>query len=171
MAKNFLWITNTEDNVRFYSDSAQKSNLSLHFAHGIDPEAKKSICGFIRYLRKEFFFPIRCNVYFCDREKFRSAKGGYCYGIFFSNDQSNGRTYPQIYVPAKIELYSVCHSLCHELTHYFQWYFFLDREKDCRSLEIQASRYANRIVEDYAHEYGAFTASSCKTLKDITAIP
>ena len=171
MAKNFLWITNTEDNVRFYSDSAQKSNLSLHFAHGIDPEVKKSICGFIRYLRKEFFFPIRCNVYFCDREKFRSAKGGYCYGIFFSNDQSNGRTYPQIYVPAKIELYSVCHSLCHELTHYFQWYFFLDREKDCRSLEIQASRYANRIVEDYAHEYGAFTASSCKTLKDITAIP
>ena len=160
MAKNFLWVTNTEDNVRFYSDSAQKTNLSLHFAHGIDPEVKKSICGFIRYLRREFFFPIRCNVYFCNREKFRSSKGGYCYGIFFSNDQSNGRIYPQIYVPVKIGLYAVCHSLCHELTHYFQWYFFVDREKDSRALEIQASRYASRIVEDYACESGAFTETT-----------
>ena len=34
MAKNFLWITNTEENIHFYRDSAPKFNLSLHlFRH------------------------------------------------------------------------------------------------------------------------------------------
>ena len=44
MATEFLWITNTEENVRFYSDSAPKSNLSLHFAAAIDRNTKKQIC-------------------------------------------------------------------------------------------------------------------------------
>ena len=84
MAKQFLWITNTEENIQFYRDSSPKSNLSLHFASAIDCDTKKNICRFVRYLRKEFFFPIRCNVYFCNQEKFHSSKGGYCYGIFYS---------------------------------------------------------------------------------------
>ena len=66
MATNFLWITNTPENIRFYSDSAPKSNLSLRFASAIDGSTKKHICNFVRYLRKEFFFPIRCNIYFCN---------------------------------------------------------------------------------------------------------
>ena len=40
MATNFLWITNTPENIRFYSDSAPKSNLSLHFASAIDGSTK-----------------------------------------------------------------------------------------------------------------------------------
>ena len=96
MAKQFLWITNTKENIQFYRDSAPKSNLSLHFASAIDCDTKKNICRFVRYLRQEFFFPIRCNVYFCNQEKFHSSKGGYCYGIFYSNEESAGRIYPQI---------------------------------------------------------------------------
>ena len=30
LSKDFLWITNKEENIRFYSNSAPKSNLSLH---------------------------------------------------------------------------------------------------------------------------------------------
>ena len=71
MSNNFLWITRTEENLAFYADSAPKSNLSLHFASDIDPKTKKCICSFVRYLRKEFYFPIKCNVYFCNQEKFR----------------------------------------------------------------------------------------------------
>jgi len=129
MAKQFLWITNTEENIQFYRDSSPKSNLSLHFASAIDCDTKKNICRFVRYLRKEFFFPIRCNVYFCNQEKFHSSKGGYCYGIFYSNEESGGRIYPQVYIPTSMDLFSVYHSLSHELTHYFQWYFLDDNEK------------------------------------------
>ena len=153
MATNFLWITNTPENVRFYSDSAPKSNLSLHFASAIDCDTKKNICRFVRYLRKAFFFPIRCNVYFCNQEKFHSSKGGYCYGIFYSNEESGGHIYPQIYIPTNMDLFSVYHSLSHELTHYFQWYFLYDNEKSDRSLEVQASKYADRVLEDYFSYY------------------
>ena len=160
MAGNFLWVTKTEENIRFYSDSAKKSNLSIHFAYAIDPDTKKSICKFVRYLRKEFFFPIRCNVYFFDCEKFHSKRGGYCYGIFFSNEESGGRIYPQIYIPSNMELYFVYRSLCHELTHYFQWYF-LDDNKSDRSLEIQAGNYAARIMEDYCRYHCTEDDSTC----------
>ncbi len=153
MSKNFLWITKTKENLQFYSDSAAKSNLSLHFASDIDIDAKNSICRFVRYLRKEFYFPIRCNIYFCNQEKFHSSKGGYCYGIFYSNDESIRLIYPQIYIPVNNNLYQVYNSLCHELTHYFQWYFLDNKEKSNRSIEVQASRYATRILEDYCNYY------------------
>ncbi len=162
MAKQFLWITNTEENIKFYCDSTHKSNISLHFAPDINNGTKKSICQFVRYLRKEFFFPIRCNIYFCNQEKFRSSKDGYCYGIFYSNHESKRRIYPQIYIPANNELYSVYASLIHELTHYFQWYFFIDKTKSDRSLEIQASKYATIIIEDYCNDYFKKTDMNCK---------
>ncbi len=144
MSKDFLWITNVEENIQFYCDSAPKSNLSLHFAPAIDCERKKNICRFVRYLRKEFFFSIRCNVYFCNQEKFRSSKGGYCYGIFYSNDKSERRIYPQIYIPANMELYSVYHSLSHELSHYFQWYFLDDNKKV--TVRLKSNRQNVRLV-------------------------
>ncbi len=162
MEKEFLWITKTEENLQFYSDSAPKSNLSLHFASDIDSNTKKNICKFVRYLRKEFYFPIRCNVYFSNQEKFHSSKGGYCYGLFFSNEESNWRIYPQICIPANHPLYTTYHSLSHELTHYFQWYFFDDKKKSDRSLEIQASKYANRIVEEYCHYHCNSAENACK---------
>ena len=162
MSKTFLWITNTEENIRFYSNSAPKTSLSLHFVSAIDHSTKKNICRFVRYLRKEFFFPIRCNVYFCDQEKFHSSKGGYCYGIFYSNEENKGRIYPQIYIPTNMDLFSVFHSLSHELTHYFQWYFLDDKENNNRSLEIQASKYATRILADYCNCCCEGSDSLCK---------
>ena len=163
MAKDFLWVTKTDENLRFYADSAPKSNLSLHFASEMDAKTKKSICDFVRYLRKEFYFPIRCNVYFCNQEAFHSSRGGYCYGIFFSNEESKGRVYPQIYIPTNNKLYQVYHSLCHELTHYFQWYFWDDKQKSNRSLEIQASKYATRMLEDYCNYHCKAPDSTCKS--------
>ena len=138
---NFLWVTKTSENIQFYSDSAPKSNLSLHFSSAIDSGTKKHICAFVRYLRKEFFFPIRCNIYFCNQEKFRSSKNGYCYGIFFSNDESNRRIYPQIYIPANMDIYSVYYSLCYGLSQYFQWFFSTTKQE-----ALALSRYKPRNV-------------------------
>ena len=164
---NFLWVTKTPENIQYYSGSAEKANLLLHFAKMIDTGRKRSICRFVRYLRKEFFFPIRCNVYFCDREKFNSPKGGYCYGVFFDNAESKGRIYPQIYIPANMELYAVYHSLCHELTHYFQWFFTEDKKRSDRSLETQASKYAYRILDDYCNYDCNESDDSCKCCRGL----
>ena len=166
MAKNFLWVTNTEENVRFYSNSAAKSNLSLRFASAINKDTKKRICDFVRYLRKVFYFPIRCNIYFCIQEKFESPKGGYSYGIFYSNEESGGRVYPQIYIPARMDFFSVCHSLSHELTHYFQWYFLEDNQKSDRAIEREVSRYATRIMEDYCSRYCREPDNACEACRE-----
>ena len=161
MAGNFLWVTRTEENLAYYADSAPKSNLALHFTSEVDPTIKKRICSFVRYLRKEFYFPIRCNIYFCNQEKFRSEKGGFCYGIFFDNDHSE-YIYPQIYIPIKQPLHQTYFTLCHELTHYFQWYFFDTKNKSNRSLEIQAGIYAKRITDDYCCDSCKEPDSECR---------
>ena len=50
MARNFLWITRTEENLTYYAASARKTNLSLRFASDIAPSTKKRICDFVRYI-------------------------------------------------------------------------------------------------------------------------
>lgn len=164
MSKDFLWITRTDENLAFYSDSAPKSNLALHFAPAINRDSKQRICNFVRYLRNEFYFPIRCNVYFSNRENFRSSKGGYCYGIFYYNSDTSKLIYPQIYIPAHMELYSIYSSLCHELTHYYQWYFWEDNKSN-RSLEVQASKYAACVLKYYCNYCCKQPDSACRSCR------
>jgi hypothetical protein len=61
-----------------------------------------------------------------------------------------------------MDLFSIYYSLSHELTHYFQWYFFDDNKKEARALEIQASKYATQILEDYCNYYCKEPDSSCQ---------
>ena len=44
------------------------------------------------------------------------------------------------------EEFSCYFNIIHELTHYFQWYFYEDKEKSNRSLEINANKWANYII-------------------------
>jgi hypothetical protein len=64
-----------------------------------------------------------------------------------------------------MDLFSVYHSLSHELTHYFQWYFFDDHKKSDRSLEVQASKYADRVFKDYCSYYCKEPDSSCNVCR------
>lgn len=43
----------------------------------------------------------------------------------------------------------VLHLVAHELTHYFQWYFNQFDNRSNRSLEIEANRWANYLVDLY----------------------
>lgn len=154
--KQFLWVTNTNENKAYYAD-CPKRGLWLHFDKEIDASLKKDILSFIKYLRRDFYFPAKCHVYFKNVTNWPSKKKGHtCTGIFFSNEERKG-TYPQIHVAADIgdtSKYNIFFTICHELTHYFQWYFLLEDTHSDKGLEIQASHYANRIVNDYYDEFG-----------------
>jgi hypothetical protein len=148
----FLWVTNTEENREYYSDCAV-DGLRLHFDREIAPSLKMELVRFVRYLRHDFYFPIRCHVYFKAKKAFASQKKGKtCLGIFYDN-ASYKKRYPQIFIASELmEGESVCEifaTLCQELTHYFQWYFLCDERQTDRGLEIQAAKYADRIVSDY----------------------
>ena len=148
----FLWITNTPDNKAYYSDWPKKG-LSVSFASSLPAETRFEIQHFLRYLRRDFYFPVKCSVYFTDHDRYISKTAGFCYGIFFPNDGEERAKYPQIFVPARMDLHNIRHSLCYELTRYFQWYFKIDEQKTGRSLSAQAGYYAKRVIEDYYEEY------------------
>ena len=153
--REFLWVTNTDENKQFYSEYP-KHGLCLHFDKGIDPTLRNNTIAFVRYLRRDFYFPVKCHIYFKNVPHWPSKKKGYtCTGIFFSNKERKG-AYPKIYVAADISdtsKYNLFFTICHELTHYFQWYFLLEDTHSDKGLEIQASHYANRIVNDYYNEF------------------
>lgn len=47
-------------------------------------------------------------------------------------------------------------TIAHELTHYFQWFFYEDMHRTNRSLEIEATRWAKYLLQQYLN-----TPSSC----------
>ena len=85
-ANGSLWI-----NKEFkgeYSDSSL-NGLRLFFKGDIDESDRKYIYKFISFLRKKYFFPIRCNIFFCNQKNFLSFnRKDKCKGIFLQGDIS-----------------------------------------------------------------------------------
>ena len=155
--REFLWVTNTQENREFYSGSSPKEGLFLHF-YITDAELKKDIRKFVKYLRNEFYFPVKCDIYFQEREYYTDSKKLYN-GVFCGGDEKI-KGYPEIYIAAKMPegceyadgRNEVLITLAHELTHYFQWYLLEDEKRTHKGMEIQASKYAKRIVSEYLEE-------------------
>lgn len=123
------------------------------FDENIPSDLVAEIKNYVKYLRHRYFFPIRCKVHFCYQEKFLSkGRKSNCYGIFLWDEDD--KKHPEIFVPVLekrkiIELKYIFFSLNVLLTYYFQWYFFQDKERSHRSLEIEATKYANYLTYNY----------------------
>ena len=135
-----------------YLDS-KKRGLRVVAHKGVDQMATSSIRGYLRFLRKRYFFPIRCSIHLTDNEKYRSQDKGYCCGIFFPGTEKP-RRYPTIYLPVKglnneSELAQRLFDLTALLTYYFQWYFECEDCYSHRSLEIEATKFADYLLNAY----------------------
>ena len=102
-------------------------------------------------MRKLYFFPIRCNIKFYNETSFKSSDGKTrCKGIFFEGDE---KEFPSIVFPLKLTskylIEDAMFNLTSLLTYYFQWYFFEDKNRTHRSLEIEATQYSNCLVFQY----------------------
>ena len=153
-ANGSLWI-----NKEFkgeYSDSSL-NGLRLFFKGDIDESDRKYIYKFISFLRKKYFFPIRCKIFFCNQKNFLSFnRKDKCKGIFLQGDIEK-KVYPSIYVSSKIsknwDKNDILLSICRLLTYYFQWYFYEDENRSSRSLEIEATKYAYYLVYEFLDLY------------------
>ena len=141
------WIPREYANV--YNDS-KKRGLRCFFSDEIDLNTKEQVKKFINYLRKKYFFPIRCNIYFTNHIKYINGNKEKCNGVFFEGDTNKT---PSIYIPCKItKKYSIENiylGIAYLLTYYFQWYFYEDDKRTNRSLKIEATKHANYIVWNY----------------------
>lgn len=129
--------------------------IFFHYQPGIDPELKRRFLNFSRWIRRNYLFPVRLNVYVLNCEKVKLRNGAMVYGTF--------RWYPKrppnIQIPSAVEpevkeelpmeeIYdAVLSSLVHELTHYFQW---ASGAKQSNAIsERQANYYRFRIIDQF----------------------
>lgn len=60
-----------------------------------------------------------------------------------------------MFVRSKLKLtsiYEICFTMLHELTHYYQWYFYEEKNRTDRSLEIEANKWARYILQEWEKE-------------------
>lgn len=151
-----MWVKHTEK--KEYLDSCKYHGLRIVYANGLDEKTVFELEKLIKYIRKRYFFPIRCNIYLTNHEVYKSNKDGHKFwGVFFDESDSKRKIYPKIYVASKEtknnNLYAIKFTLLHELTHYFQWFWLEDKSRTDRSLEIEANRWAHYIYGCYIGEY------------------
>lgn len=145
-----IWID--KDCKKYYTDS-KKQGLRLIFHNDIPNDYINQIKKYVKYLRNLYFFPIRCKVYFCYQEKFLSKDRKHnVYGLFLYDEDD--KELPEIYVPVLkkgsfIKLENIIFNLNVLITYYFQWYFYQDKERSHRSLEIEATKYSKYLTYNY----------------------
>lgn len=136
-------------------EKIQNNGIVLHFDKGIDTVLKNKYIDFAHWLRKNYVFPKRINVYVLDSDKVALKNGNLVYGKFAWYKKRN----PIIKIPSRIEEdlleeftldelhLSILSSFVHELTHYFQW--IKELEQSNATSERQANYFRYRILDKY----------------------
>ncbi len=153
------WID--KEYKKYYENSAKSSGIRYRFYnynHDFDESTMQEINRFIVFLRKKYYFPIRLNILFCDTPFFTHHIDNHkYYGAFYSMDDEKRMIYPRISIAAKVtktnSIDDVLFTLVHEITHYFQWYFLEEDKRSDRSLEIEANKWSNYILDLYFNDY------------------
>lgn len=143
-----------------YLDSYENRRTGLRFRYepDVDPEVKDACKRFAKWLRSEYYFPLRVPVYVKGKEYIKARDGEHVVGIFFESFNYSDEPYIKIatgdYPKIKKSwgrdnaLASILNSIAHELTHYYQWINNLQLTDIGR--ERQATRYAGYIIDEYA---------------------
>lgn len=152
-----LWtLTNWE---KYYSTSKNiRSGLRLKFDKDVNIEVKRACKEFCKWLRKNYFFPIRIPIYFKSTSTIKALDGEYVSATFFEPLDKYDEPYIRISTGDYEDMFNRCgqdnalaailRSIAHELTHYFQWI------NDVKLTEIgeerQAKSYADFILDEYS---------------------
>ena len=144
---------------KIYANQDIRTGIALRFEKGVHGDIKSLFTDFTKWLRKNYYFPIRVAVYIKASETIKLMNGSMAWGSFRYFDTFDE---PYIRIPtgdylkqAEIEgkenaAYTILSSFVHELTHYFQW--VNQFEQTDRGSEWQANYYRNRIIDLYLNE-------------------
>lgn len=143
--KDSIWI---DREFQTYYDDSRSKGIAVYYEKSLPDEKRAQTEVITKWLRKRYFFPIRCNIFVRDCAKFKSkTRGKTCLGIFFAPQRES--EVPQIFIAGCNEQDTIAYTFFHELTHYFQWYFLQDDKRSDRSLETEATKYANYLCEEF----------------------
>ena len=144
-------------NDLWYIETKENNGIYLRFAKGVDIGLKKKIQAFCRWVRRNYVFPIKLNIFISDAPYIVNSQTGEKVSatIFLPDDRSNplARISTGNYLKdiERIDLFSadcnVLASIAHEITHYFQWW--KADSPNAKLDESQARRKAKQIVYRY----------------------
>lgn len=147
--KRNVWIMRKE---RKAYQNAKVRGLRAYYAKDLTEEVVCDIKGFLVFLKKRYYFPVRCNIYFKNAKNL--TEGTRSKGLFYVPDEE--RKYPRIEVSCDVFKFwnedDIYYSLVRLLTYYYQWYFASEDERSNRSLEIEATKQAKLLVDEYLNE-------------------
>lgn len=148
---------------QFIGEHPCKQGLRLHFEPGVDPAVRCIFMDFAAWLRREFCFPFRLNVYIKSAYRIRAMDGDLVVGTCWQPASYNESPYIRLAAGDYRELvalrgqtqamWSVLWTFAQELTCYFQHINHI--ELTPRGEQRQASNYAQRVLEEY-DDYLAF---------------
>lgn len=146
------WTENLE------ADETRSDGLRLRFDKKVDTEVREAFLRFVKWLRKEYYFPLRIVVYVKESARIKAKDGELVVGTFFEPYEYSMQPHVRVATGDYLELKnsigrddalaSILMTLAHELTHYFQWINNLDLTPLGR--ERQATRYSHFILDEYA---------------------
>jgi len=155
---SFMDIWTSERWKLYYSVREHRSGLYVDYEKTVDPNVKRAISEFVKWLRSEYVFPKRVRVYVKAKEFIKARDGDMVYGTAFlpfnRDDEPYIRIatgdYPHLVRKNGVDnaLAANLSTLAHELTHYFQW--LNDVHLTPKGEERQASNHSNKILDLYA---------------------
>jgi hypothetical protein len=154
-----IWTLNNWDKYFDLNNKNIYGGLHLKFDKDVNIEAKRAFKEFCKWLRNEYYFPIRVIVYVKATYRIKALDGEMVCATFFEPYDFNSKSYIRIASGDYNDLLEehgkdnalavLLSSLAHELTHYFQW---INQVKLTEiGIERQAKSYANLIVDEYAN--------------------
>ena len=137
----------------FIQNSSQASNtdkLQLHFDNGVNNSIRSEMIDIVLFLKKRFYFPKKCGVYFINKERFVDPEDGHkSYCVFYDNEERNAIS--QLYIAAKESKANwrreIIYYLFYGLSMYFQW---ISKEATSqKALDEKADEEALSLLEEY----------------------
>lgn len=144
------------ENINIHEEG-HRIGLRLRCDKNVDPEVRTFCKDFTKWLRKEYFFPVRVPVYIKADYRIKAKDGEMVVGTFFRPYDYHTEPYARIATGDYQELvrkqgkeyamWAILSSIAHELTHYFQYVnsVILTRIGE----ERQATMYSRYILSEY----------------------
>ncbi|PGL70161.1 hypothetical protein [Bacillus sp. AFS055030] len=148
----------TLDNwTKYYSVNCRRG-LRLKFDKEVDVEVRRAIKEFCKWLRREYYFPVRIPIYIKSHRRIKALDGDIVVGTFFEPFDRNVEPYIRIATGDYEDLLkkwgkskaltAYIITIAHELTHYFQWINDISLTDIGR--ERQATNYSYYIKDEYS---------------------
>lgn len=153
-----LWDLKNWEKYILHDSHNYKTGMYMRFDKDVNFCVKEFCKLFAKWVRKEFVFPIRVNVYVKSSYRIKAKDGEMVVGTFWRPESLCMNSYIRIAtgdyedlveeIGKENAMWAILSTLAHELSHYFQYVNNISLTP--KGEERQAMLYSKYILGDYA---------------------